>query len=322
MCEEKFARFRWRLDALRLISLTSDSHERQSASSEPATIIGRAQTGKTIARAQGVGSTFDHRLQAVGVGAAVIFTPQIEPVRQLIGWNGMPLGNQLAEFVGVREARDVGKAWRTQLLFFREGVTVSFVSYSSISSEVPSGSRAIEQNSAWKSTLESDSAGRRHSFAASIGAIAWPSVEDDFSADTRCAERRAPQLGANERRRSDPTVCAPDPRCPDRARPSRLTRADGRFHQSTTSGLHRPRTNRGHTEAKRLQFRHDFVAKHFECLGRVAGNKNAFPLGQQMSNEVCDRVRLAGSGRALNDNATLALQTTSDLRSARRWRAS
>src|SRR5947208_6730065 len=54
------------------------------------------------------------------------------------------------------------------------------------------------------------------------------------------------------------------------------------------------------------------MSHHAQSLRRVAGDQNALSLRQQMADEISDGVRLAGSRRALNQDASVFFQLLRD----------
>ncbi|TKS58072.1 MAG: hypothetical protein EWM72_03237 [Nitrospira sp.] len=83
---------------------------------------------------------------------------------------------------------------------------------------------------------------------------------------------------------------------------------DGAFHLISTSSISLEYAN-----AKRLKLVHHLLTNHAECLGRVAGNENTFPLSQQVSYKVGDRVGLACPWGTLYQHAPMLLQPLGDL---------
>ena len=61
-------------------------------------------------------------------------------------------------------------------------------------------------------------------------------------------------------------------------------------------------------DAQRPQFGNNVMAHHAQCLGGVAGDEDAFPLGQQVPNQISDGVRLSRARRTLNQNPAVFLE--------------
>src|SRR6266853_3913670 len=61
-------------------------------------------------------------------------------------------------------------------------------------------------------------------------------------------------------------------------------------------------------DAEWAQFRNDVMAHHAQGLGGVAGDKDAFPLGQKVTDQISDGVRFPRTRRALNQHAAVLLK--------------